>query len=173
MPMSLVPVQPISPTAPSRPTYQIQSAKLTATPVSMGNINPLKPRRQDSIASDPHKLNPELSYSTFPQNPILQPPGMQSMTPSQSKSHQVSFPSPNYNIYPSPQNPVPATSPFLVSNISPSQPQQFSTGTMPLIPTPPAMGGLLVPSKPTNSSSVGTSSHALSKNDWGDFDPLS
>jgi SCY1-like protein 2 len=173
-PTSLSPVQSISPTASSRPTNQVPSSKLIVTPVSMGTISPPKSLRQDS--TEPYKLSnfsSELSHSTFPQNPFPPPPEVQlksSMTPSQSKSPQPSFPSPNYNIYSSPLNPLPTTSPFLVSNISPSQ-QQFSA--IPSIPTPPAMGGLLVPSRPANFSSTGTSSHALSKDDWGDFDPLS
>jgi hypothetical protein len=162
--MSLAPVQPISPTS-SRPTYQMQSSKLSVTPVS---INPPKSLRQESIVSDSHKLSNFSSELSFPQNPFPRPPGMQ--LKSQSQSPQPSFPLPNYNIYSSPPNPIPATPPFLVSNIS-SQPQQFTT--IPSSPTPPAMSGLLVPLKPTNFSSTGTSSHALSKDDWGDFDPLS
>jgi len=170
--MSLAPVQPIPPTISSRPTYQPQSSKLT---VSIGSMNSPKSRIQDSIASDSQKLSNFGSHSAFPQNPFPRPPGMQpksSMTSSQSKPPQPSFPPPNYDIYSSPTNSTPSTvtSPFLVSNILPSQPQKFST--IPSIPTPPAMGGLLVPSKPTNFSSTDTSSHALSKDDWGDFDPL-
>ena len=176
-PMSLAPVQSISPTASSRPTNQVPSSKLSVTSMYMGSINPPKSLRQDSIVSEPYKLSnfsSEPSHSTFPQNPFPPPPGMQSkpsMTPSQSKSPQSSFPSPNYSIHSSPLNPLPTTSPFLVSNISPSQPQQFST--IPSIPTAPAMGGLLVPSRPAKFPSTGTSSHTLSKDDWGDFDPLS
>lgn len=138
-------------------------------------------RRQDSIVSDSHKqstFDANLSHSTFSQNPFPPPPGMQlksNMTPGQSKSSQPqpSFPSPNYNIYSSsPPNPIPAASPFPVSNDSPSFPQQLQFSTVPSIPTPPMMGGLLVPSKPANYS-LGMSSHTLSKDDWGDFDPLS
>ena len=175
--MSLAPVQSTSPTASSWPTNQIPSSKLGVAPVSMGSINPPRSLRQDSIVSEPYKLSnfsSEPSQSTFPQNPFPPPPGMQlksSMTLSQSKAPQSSFPSPNYNIYSSPLNPLPTTSPFLVSNISPSQSPQF--GIIPSIPTPPAMGGLLVPSRPAKISSTGTSLHALSKDDWGDFDPLS
>lgn len=174
--MSLAPVQSISPTASSRPTNQVLSSKLGVTPLSMGSINPPKSLRQDSIVSEPYKLSnfsSEPSQSAFPQNPFPPPPGMQlksGMTPSQSKSPQPPFPLPNYNIYSSPLNPLPTTSPFLVSNVSPSE-QQFSA--IPSTPTPPAMGGLLVPSRPAKSFSTGASSHTLSKDDWGDFDPLS
>jgi len=175
-PKSLAPVQSISPTTSSRPTNQVPSSKLSATPLSMGSINTPKSLRQGSTVSEPYKLSnlsTEPSHSIFPQNPFPPPPGMQlksSMTPSQSKSPQSSFPSPNYNIYSSPLNPLPTTSPFLVSNILPSQQQSNS---IPSIPAPPAMGGLLVPSRPAKISSTGTSSHTLSKDDWGDFDPLS
>ena len=175
-PMSLTPVQPISPAISSRPTYQVQSSKLTVTPMSMGTMNPPKSRRQDSITSDLQKqstFSSELSHSVFPQNPFPPPPGVQlksNMTHIQSKSPQSSVPSPNYNIYTSPLNHIPLASPFPGSNISPSL-QQFST--VPSISPPAAMGGLLVPSKPANHSSVGMSSHVLSKDDWGDFDPLS
>jgi len=157
--ISLTPVQPISPTTSSRPTYQVQSSKLSVTPVSMGTIIPPQSQR--------------LSHSTFPQNPFPPPPGMQlksNVTPSQSKPPQPSFLSPNYNIYSSPPNNIPTTSPFPMSNIPSSPPQQFST--IPSIPSPPVMGGLLIPSKPANFSSTGTT-HVLSKDDWGDFDPLS
>lgn len=175
--MPLAPVQPISPTISPRPTYQIQSSKLPMTPVSMGTINPPKSQRQNSIVLDPHKQSTfsfEQSYPTSLQNPIPPPPGMQlkfNLTPSQPKSLQSSFPSPNYNIHSSAPNHISSTSPFPVSSILPPPPQQF--GTVPSIPTPPLMGGLLVPSKPANFSSAGTSSHVLSKDDWGDFDPLS
>lgn len=174
--MALAPLQSISPTASSQPTNQVLSNKLSVTPLSIASINPPKSLRQDSIVSEPSKLSnlsSEPSQSAFPQNSFPPPPGMQlksGMTPSQLKSPQPSFPLPNYNIYPSPLNPLPTTSPFLVSNISPSQ-QQFST--IPSTPTPPAMSGLLVPSRPAKFTSTGTSSHAFSKDDWGDFDPLS
>jgi SCY1-like protein 2 len=53
-------------------------------------------------------------------------------------------------------------------------PQHFATPTTPLAAAPPAMGALLTPSRPAQPPWPGSSApKQLTKDDWGDFDPLS
>ncbi|KAF7338639.1 Protein kinase domain-containing protein ppk32 [Mycena venus] len=73
-------------------------------------------------------------------------------------------PKPNYNISLSTMTP---TSPPLPSFVSPTPPPINFSST--LVATPPAMGGVLAPSKPPQPS---WSAKKPSQNDWGDFDPL-
>lgn len=102
-----------------------------------------------------------------------------SQLPSQKPVHP---PKPNYNIS---LDPIPPTA----SSI-PSQPPIFQSAFQPLQPTfqplqpsapslspastssqMPSMGGILTPSRPSQSS--WNTSKRPSQNDWGDFDPLS
>lgn len=61
------------------------------------------------------------------------------------------------NFAPAPSNPT-------FSSIS----QPYIGGTI-MLPKPPQMGGVMTPSKPAQSP---TRNNTLSKDAWGDFDPL-
>ncbi|PPQ63200.1 hypothetical protein CVT24_005745 [Panaeolus cyanescens] len=118
-----------------------------------------------SLGAVPLASNTKISYKPPAQNtpkPIQPPP-----------------PPPNYNLsfnsFTPPPSHVPMSTPAIMPNQTTSNLSFFTppTSSPPnvLAPTMGGMsGGLLMPSKP---ASTNTAPRALSKDDWGDFDPLS
>ncbi|KAF8964072.1 other/SCY1 protein kinase [Flammula alnicola] len=168
---------PPSVSSTSRNNYR--SSKLNATPIPSNFPTTTPSWRQEPMAASPQTFTAptaDISRPSFSQNPFPPPPGQSrpvafTTQPIQPKPSQPALPPPNYNIYSSSQ--ATTFSPFSAP-MNPPMPlmtQQFSMAS-PALPTPPQMSGLLVPSKPAQSS-TGRSNNTLSKDDWGDFDPLS
>lgn len=168
-------------TLPSRNTsYQSRPSNHNLTPLSttstLGSIS----RRQEPTAPDVHKpmsTGSHVPRSSYPQNLFPAPPRVQPQSTvvplQQSKPpFQPTFSAPNYNIYTSPTNIATTGSTFtpIMHPSVPIIPQQSGMGSF-TQPVQPQMGGLLTPSKPAQSS-IGKSK-LFSKDDWGDFDPLS
>lgn len=108
--------------------------------------------------------------------PFTSPP-IQPTQPIQPRpAVQPTFSAPNYNLYTSSQTTSPP--PLFAAPMAPMapslplMPQQFGM-TPSSAPILPQMGGLgvLTPSRPAQST--GKSNNTFSKDDWGDFDPLS
>jgi len=145
-----------SATAPSVSTYRRAESKTT-------NIHSSKPSVDTSQAIHTPNL--------FPPPPRVQPMVSPPNPPKPLHSFTQPTNTPNYNIYSSPAITAP-TLPSLPPPINqppPFAPQQFSM-IQPALPLQPLMGGLLTPSRPAQSSV--TKPTQLSKDDWGDFDPL-
>jgi len=103
--------------------------------------------------------------------------GGMSLTPSKPQAPvQQTYSAPNYNLYgTSPSPSTPTFGPFsngggLNPAMSMNQTQPTFAALQPAAAFPPPMmgGGILTPSKPPSSAPKG-----FSKDDWGDFDPLS
>ncbi|KAF9471177.1 kinase-like protein [Pholiota conissans] len=149
---------PKSVTAPTSSTEQNLSAihlpRLSSPPSNMAHPSNLSPLQQSQ--SQPLQPMPLSTPSKFSApNYNIQLACETSTTPSAftATSTPMSFP-------------IPSTDPVI-----PLGPQQFKMNMSPF-PAPPHMGGkLLVPSKPAQSSIWQNTT--LSKDDWGDFDPLS
>lgn len=158
------------PTLISKNTSSFQTLPSTLNPTPPKLITPRSEGTVKNAQTFPkpglEASRPSYSQATvFPpisQSPFSQLP--QPIKPAQSPS------APNYNIHFS--NPIPTTRTLAPPNISSTllMPQQFGTGH-PAFPPPPQMSGLLVPSKPAQPK-LGQSTNKLSKDDWGDFDPL-
>jgi hypothetical protein len=86
--------------------------------------------------------------------------------PTKPAQSQPTHSAPNYNIHFS--NPIATAPTFSPQNI-PSMPLMPQLGAG--LPPPLQMSGLLVPSKLAQSK-LSQSTNKLSKDDWGDFDPL-
>ncbi|KAG5645883.1 hypothetical protein DXG03_005030 [Asterophora parasitica] len=170
---------------PSDASSPGQTSKVTptASPVAPSKPNPLQARTSlpgvrpaATLVSPPKNSFNALtsqfqpSASTSQASP-LPPPHAFNYTPrppSMAAPHK-----PNYNIMSTPDI-APHISPStqMAYGMSPPtaqapQPMAFK----PFVATAPAMGSILSPSKPAQPSS-GSSSKPLSKDDWGDFDPL-
>jgi len=161
---------------PARPS-KLGGTSLSTSPVTTGSaLNERRSLTTQNFARPSSDVSrpPSFSQPSFPAPPApprLNPP----MAPSvQPKPTQFSFSAPNYNISMAPSNPpslftTPISPPAVP--MAPIAPQQFGMMTTHMQPTPPAMGGLLIPSRPAQSTSK--SSNSLSKDDWASFDPLS
>ncbi|KDR81413.1 hypothetical protein GALMADRAFT_239295 [Galerina marginata CBS 339.88] len=176
---SLGPIPSPSPPAlaPRNTSFQTRPSKLNSTPNTMTPPMSSASRWQGSTATNSQtfsRTSSDVSSPTYSQNAFPPPPRLQAqstpMVPHipQSRPLQPTFAVPNYNIYTSTTN-IATTAPTFST---PSIPQQFGMGpsATPLIPQ--MGGGLLTPSRPAQSS-TGKSTNVLSKDDWGDFDPLS
>ncbi|KAJ7445769.1 kinase-like domain-containing protein [Mycena galericulata] len=138
-----------SPSSPQQSTFQSRPSRLGASPVTSSSFSfPSPPAQQPPrpsygpMSSSSQSTMLGFSQPTYtPQAPIQQPP------------------KPNYNI-------TLPTSPPLPSYSTPTPPIGFSS---PFMATPPVMGGLLAPSKPSQPS---WSAKKPSKDSWEDFDPL-
>ncbi|KAF8163106.1 other/SCY1 protein kinase [Crassisporium funariophilum] len=172
---SPAPLSPPPNLAPRNTSFQARPSKLNATSVATSSTNGSTFQRQEFNRPNPQlhsQNNTGMSHPTFSHGAFPPPPGSQSrnsFTTNQAKPLQASFSSPNYNIY---SSSVGTPTPLPTSNPPPLMPFSMAAST-PAFPTQPVMSGLLVPSRPAQSSSMGTSSNVLSKDDWGDFDPLS
>ncbi|KAJ6500441.1 kinase-like domain-containing protein [Mycena sanguinolenta] len=189
-----VPVQ----TPPAIPAVNTTSSFQTPSTSSYQTHSLPASPQQPSFQPRPSRLGTSTvtssSYSSFPSPPAQRSPPMQpvSYTPTPASQPTMSgfsqtytppaVPSkPNYNISLSTapmsgfSQPTPVTQPLKPNyNISlPTNPPlpSFASSTPPInfSPSPPAMGGLLAPSKPPQPS---WSAKKPSQNDWGDFDPL-
>ncbi|KAH9483858.1 Protein kinase domain-containing protein ppk32 [Psilocybe cubensis] len=160
-------------TLPSRNTsYQSRPSNLNPIPLSSTSTASPLSRRQERMAPDVQKSvntgsQARMSYS---QNLLPTPPRVTPQALSQPL--QPTYSAPNYNIYASPAGTATSGSAFAptINASLPLMPQQSSMASL-TQPIQPQMGGLLTPSRPVQSS-TGTS-NVLSKDDWGDFDPLS
>lgn len=175
--------------APSPPTLQSKNASFQPRPsnlnpgsvvISTNTLTP-SPQQQRPISQNINTLSrasSDISRSGFVQNPFPAPPRLQSQSSpmttltNQSKPLQPSFSTPNYNIYSSIPNTTTTTStlPPTMNPSMPLMPQQFGSNPS-TQPMQPHMGGLLTPSKPAQTST--RKLNTLTKDDWGDFDPLS
>jgi len=157
---------------PTRNTSSFQTLPSTLNPTPPKLVTPRLEETVKSARTFP-KPGLEASRPPFSQTIAFPPPISQSpfsQLPQPIKPAQSTLSAPNYNIQFS--NPIPTTRTFAPQNIpsTPLMPQQYGTGH-PAFPPPPQMSGLLVPSKPAQSK-LGQSTNKLSKDDWGDFDPL-
>ncbi|KAG6909833.1 hypothetical protein DXG01_015106 [Tephrocybe rancida] len=162
----------VAPLAPSSQARALQTGN--KPPGTSSPLVPSPPQSRHSLTAStshiPQRLAPAapLTYSqplAPAQKPsyTLPPP----MTPPQQK--------PNYNISLAPSISNQASSPAIMPSFggfsaapqAPSQPLSFT----PLVAAPPGMGSMLAPSKPPGPA--WGSSKPPSKDDWGDFDPLS
>jgi hypothetical protein len=154
----------------SRNTSSLQTLSSTPNPAPP-KLNPL--RSEGSVKSAQtfpkpglQASRPSYSQTAFPPSISQSPfsgPIAHPIQPTKSTQSQSTYSTPSYNIHFS--NPI--TTPTVSPPNIPSTPQQFGAG----FPPPPQMSGLLVPSKPAQST-LGQSTNKLSKDDWGDFDPL-
>ncbi|KAF4615425.1 hypothetical protein D9613_002872 [Agrocybe pediades] len=169
-------------------TYQPRPSRLgsssTTASTTASSLAPMYPRSEPAVGhSNSHSSKSSVDASrTFAPNLFPAPPRAQPQTNpatplvNQSKPLQLSMQTntPNYNIY-SNSSIAPPTMPTISSpalhTMAPpiNQPLSFTT-LQPALPMQPQMGGLLTPSRPAQSS-VGKPNQ-LSKDDWGDFDPL-
>ncbi|KAI0721613.1 other/SCY1 protein kinase [Cerioporus squamosus] len=182
----------LSPPIPPQPqrtmsTFTTQTQSLPSSPKVSSSLNPHASRsplsrpgpglgatRVSSSSFNPSALplDSSASLSTAP-NPMTSTPSMGLMQPSfptlppshiapQAPPFSAASSGPNYNIALPPAQPI--------------QPMQPTTSTSPppFFASQMSMGGMLAPSKPQQSQWSGSSSgpKQLSKDDWGDFDPL-
>lgn len=132
-------------------TLNRQSRGLGAKPIPPTSFNPVS--FDSSPASAPAQHRPSLSSAT-----------MQVATPSFTPSQA---PAPNYNISLTATPPLTSmSSPPLTSMGAPA----LTMSTPPLFASSPSMSAPLVPSKPAQPS--WSMPKQLTKDDWGDFDPL-
>ncbi|GBE82382.1 other/SCY1 protein kinase [Sparassis latifolia] len=157
---------------PARPAFSRPYPGLGATPIPSTSFNHATfassptvsatamstPTRSTPTMSTPTTSAPGMSMTSMltPSMSSFSRPSLSSATPHRSfpAATPTQAPAPNYNISlpPAPNLPIMSS---------------------PLVATPPQMGNVLVPSKPSQPSwsSVGTTKQ-LSQADWGDFDPL-
>ncbi|KAJ6606557.1 kinase-like domain-containing protein [Mycena vulgaris] len=134
------------PSSPQQLTFQPRPSRLGGSPVTSSSFSfPSPPAQRPSYATTT--------------SPVSQPTISMFSQPTYTPQAPTQPPKPNYNIS------LP-TSPPLPSYAAPMPPTAFSS---PLMATPPAMGGLLAPSKPPQPS---WSAKKPSKDSWEDFDPL-
>ncbi|KAI0094049.1 other/SCY1 protein kinase [Irpex rosettiformis] len=155
------------PSISSPPLHASRSAPLSrpprlgATPASRPSLNSYS---TPPISRPP--LAPQTPWASMAASPLV--PGT---IPRASLS---TAPAPNYNISlaatPVMQAPLMEATP-----IAPTMPVMSAMATMSPQPafTPTSIGSILTPSKPAQPSWSNGASKALSKDDWGDFDPLS
>ncbi|KAJ8078461.1 Protein kinase domain-containing protein ppk32 [Marasmius tenuissimus] len=150
--------------SPSIPSSSVQS--VTSSPVP----TPVQTQSRPPLSSPPSKFSPRAHQTSFPAvSPNI------SRTPSSLSSSFSAVPQtkPIQPTLGSSMSPMPS-----MSSGPPSMGMMFSQNTTPLMPMtssppPPSMvpmGGLLAPSQPTAWKPTPNKS---SKDDWGDFDPLS
>lgn len=144
----------------TRPSPATRSSRgLGATPVSPTSFHP-------SAFSPPPQSRPSLSTparSSLSTAAPLTPQTLQRPVMQQS----IAPAAPNYNI---------SLPPAPVMHSTPMAPAISPTPAMSTMPSPPLfaanMGGVLAPSKAPPSSWSTNGTKQLSKDDWGDFDPL-
>ena len=193
----------ISPPLPSTHTTPTPRLAFQARPSKLGSASALGPsvsRTSASLSTQPAKISldnfpppasrPTTTASTFSSVPVLPSPptlgssamsmGGLSLNPSKPPAQvQQTYSAPNYNLYgTSPSPSTPSFGPFSMATnagglnptMSMNQPQPTFASLQPAAAFPPTMmgGGILTPSKPPSSTPKG-----FSKDDWGDFDPLS
>ncbi|KAI0811239.1 kinase-like protein [Irpex lacteus] len=150
-------------TPTSRPAFSSRPSRgLGAIPTSQPSFNSFSPppTSRPSLPSQP----PRTSFTAS--SPLA--PSTSSMTRTTTSS------APNYNISLS-STPVMQSPPIQATPLAPSMPVMSAMPTMSPQPalTPAPMGNILMPSKPAQPNWSNNASKALSKDDWGDFDPLS
>ncbi|TFK42768.1 kinase-like protein [Crucibulum laeve] len=145
------------------PSSNLTSPARSSMPSPYTPTNPSRP--QASRTSTLSESSPSQPIARLAKPPSImdrnnvQQMGMATMSHAPpTMQHQLH--KPNYAPFPSPM-PAPASSWPI------SQPTSF---TAPTIQTTPMIGNVLIPSKPLMQPT--TSSKILSKDDWGDFDPL-
>ncbi|KAF8906024.1 kinase-like protein [Gymnopilus junonius] len=163
-------------TSQSRPSNMTPSLVSTASSLSSNS------RRQDSLNTNAQSfssisLNASRSaYPTnaFPPPPRLQPPTNSTIATKVSPSSlpQSTYIAPNYNINITSANQF-TTQPHI--SLTSNQPMPITSQHLGLgsaAPPLPQLGGILTPSRPAGAA-AGQQANTLSKDDWGDFDPLS
>ncbi|KAI0361929.1 kinase-like protein [Trametes cingulata] len=159
--------QRITPFPP--PPIQAQTQSLPSSPKISSALNPNASRspmnrttpglgatRVPSSAFQSHVFPVDSSAALKPQTPIMAPsqPTFSSLAPANAPS------APNYNI--------------TLPSVSPPQPTPSASPPPPFFAAQMSMNSVLAPSKPAQPQwpgSTGTTKQ-LSKDDWGDFDPL-
>ena len=150
------------------PSHVTRSSSSSRPPRGLGAI----PTSQPSFNSfsPPLASRPSLA-SQSPRNSIVASPLAPTALPRTSLS---AVPAPNYNISLS-ATPTMQTPPMQAASFAPAMPMMPA---MPAISPQPAfapapMSNILTPSKPAQPNWSNGASKTLSKDDWGDFDPLS
>lgn len=177
------PIQAEPQRAPSAFTAHQQTHSLPSSPKVPSSLNPQTPRSTlgrpgpglgatrvpSSFGNSPSLLDSRPPAPVAPKPPAPNPPYQPSFTtltpsnvPSQTSTSHQGFntaPSgPNYNI-----------------SLPPAQPLTSASPPPPLFASQMSMSGLLAPSRPAQPQWPATASSGtkqLSKDDWGDFDPL-
>ncbi|KAI0273824.1 kinase-like protein [Gloeopeniophorella convolvens] len=162
---------PLSPIA-SQSTQSLPSSPRLSGPTTSPAPNPSTSRTNSGMHT--LRATPAATLSFTPQPGTMQP----AMTPqsthlsnsllsAQAVPHAGSVPKPNYNVSLQPP-------PFMSSLANPPNP--FATAPMsspPIFASRPAMGDILTPLKPQQTSSFASGTNkSASKDVWGDFDPL-
>ncbi|KJA27330.1 hypothetical protein HYPSUDRAFT_35179 [Hypholoma sublateritium FD-334 SS-4] len=176
-PQTHSPVQPPTLSSSARnSSYQANHSQINTTSITP-NSPPFTPQwRQDHKA--PTAPNNTPAYPSYSRSIFPPPPGS-SQAASLAPQAPIKFSPPNYNIYSVNQMNTPSTHPTIPHTPTlapaPSNPT-FSSISQPypggaiMLPKPPQMGGVMTPSKPVQSPA--TRNNTLSKDAWGDFDPL-
>ncbi|KAI0340500.1 kinase-like protein [Trametopsis cervina] len=166
----------------------VQSASLTSSPPSF-SPPPSHAPRPAPVTRPTRGLGatsaPQASFSSFSPPPQSRP-SLGSHTPRTSmaassplvpqaamQQPKSTIPAPNYNIS---LPPTPAVQPSLMQPLAPAMPLMSAMPAISPQPVfqPASMSSILAPSKPAQPSwSTNGASKTLSKDDWGDFDPLS
>ncbi|KAF5330778.1 hypothetical protein D9619_005657 [Psilocybe cf. subviscida] len=166
---------PSPPTNTTRHTSSFSARSSSLNPSAMTAGSQSKPQwRPDPPSAPSGPSRPNYMPSSFSPVPAPAPQNFGMIQPLQVNTPtppiQLAYSVPNYNISLSTQTspPMLSAAPMYLSNPAQTQPIVSATN----VPRPPQMGGLdlLVPSRPAPQTRTNTN---LSKNDWGDFDPLS
>lgn len=156
-------------TLSSRPTPVSRPSRgLGATPVPVSSFNSAAFSSQQNRPSLGGSTRSSLSTSSASLSPrALQPPPVSSNAFSNAPNYNISLPPaqimPSAPMVPTPAPPMVPAAPTLPAMSSP-----------PLFAAP-SIGNVLTPSRPAQPTWPGTTSSGgkqLSKDDWGDFDPL-
>ncbi|KAG6833472.1 hypothetical protein H0H87_006044 [Tephrocybe sp. NHM501043] len=176
-PKSQKPAAPV--VAPSLSSSQAQVIQTGSKMTAMSSpLAPSSPQSRHSFAPSTSQIPPRLapnaplthsqSFATGQKSNYIIPPPMP--PPQQKPNYNLSL-TPATTIMGASQASLPAVIPSFgglpPSSQTLSQPLSFS----PLVAAPPGMGSMLAPSKPAGP--FWGSSKPPSKDDWGDFDPLS
>lgn len=150
---------------PRLSSFHPQQPSRLSSPIGTGpTISPIKPMDTSQGPLRAFSQQPNLPLLPKPLSPPM--PQIQPSKPSQPTR-------PNYNISLEPISSSIVPQPLVFSSTPQSlQPTTMPLSSAPLVPTPsqmPGMGGILTPSRPTQSP---WGNKKPSKNDWEDFDPL-
>ena len=151
---------------PSRLTSTVTASPLPLTSKSQSSLTPHYLTTRSPIDSF-HPAAQSINSVSLPQIAPRLSAALTAVPIQSNKPARLTYSAPNYNISlaPAPLFSTPANS-LAMMTAAPLAPQQpIAT------PTFPVMGGMLTPSRPTQSTAK--SSGTLSKDDWASFDPLS
>uniref|UniRef100_A0A0W0G856 Protein kinase domain-containing protein n=1 Tax=Moniliophthora roreri TaxID=221103 RepID=A0A0W0G856_MONRR len=152
------------------------SSPAPSTPVLSASQPSIQPSKRSASMSpsvtpaQPSRLGaaPTATPSSLPAFTTFSSPGLGTSTSSSTISSPTTFTLPAPQRYNQPT--LGSTKPNVPMGMLLPQQSSFSSPILPSTPTPPMMGGMLTPSNPQTRN---ITSSKPSKDDWGDFDPLS